>query len=111
MVPSLVAVTSDVFEEIDRPDAKVNLPEIIQGLIEFRKEYKGHIWLEIMIIKGVNDRAKHIKLLKNIVDRINPVKIQINSPVRYTAETDILPASKKRLEKYVKLLGPRCEVV
>ncbi len=111
VVPSLDAVTQEVFEKIDRPQENVKLQDIIQGLIEFRKEYKGRIWLEIMILKNINDRVEHIRLLKNVADQINPDKIQLNSPVRYTAESDVIATSRKRLEKFAKMLGPRCEII
>lgn len=111
VVPSLDAVDDEIFQKIDKPEEHINLKEIIQGLIEFRKEYQGRIWLEVMILKNINDRVEYIRLLKNVADQINPDKIQLNSPVRFTAESNIFPTSKKRLEKFAKILGPRCEII
>jgi len=33
----------------------IKLDEIISGLVALRKEFKGKIWLEVMLVSGVND--------------------------------------------------------
>jgi wyosine [tRNA(Phe)-imidazoG37] synthetase (radical SAM superfamily) len=111
IVPSLDAVSQGIFIKIDRPIENVKVEEIISGLVALRKEFKGQIWLEVMIVAGVNDDLRQIRMLKEAVDRIEPDKIQINSPVRAAAEKDILAADKKRLEEIREILGDKCEVV
>jgi wyosine [tRNA(Phe)-imidazoG37] synthetase (radical SAM superfamily) len=111
VVPSLDAATQEVFIKIDRPEQNIRLDAIINGLIAFRKEFPRKIWLEVMLVRGVNDDLPHIRKLKEIVDRINPDKIQVNSPVRTTAEPNVFPVEKKRLEKIKDILGDRCETL
>lgn len=111
IVPSLDAVTQEVFEKIDRPDRNINLESIIGGLIDLRKEYSGQIWLEIMLVQGVNDDLTHINKLKEIVLKINPDKVQLNSPVRLTAECDVVSVERKKLEEIKIILGDKCEIV
>lgn len=111
VVPSLDTVIPDIFAKINRPADGTKIEAITNGLIEFRKEFKGEIWLEVMIIKGLNDSLSQIRKLKEIVDKINPDKIQLNSPVRATAEKDILPADRKKLEKIKVILGDKCEII
>lgn len=110
IVPSLDAVTTEVFQKVDRPAGDIAIGQIINGLIELRKEFKGKIWLEIMLVKGINDDLSHLRSLKEIVDKIKPDKIQLNSPVRSTAEDNILPTDKKKLEKFKEILGEKCEI-
>jgi GTPase len=111
IIPSLDAVTTEIFRKIDRPSGDISINDIINGLIELRKEFKGKFWLEIMLVKGINDDLPHIKSLKEAVDKINPDKIQLNSPVRSTAEDNILPVDKKKLEKFKEILGEKCEII
>src|SRR5512135_2583332 len=47
VLPSLDAATQEVFEKIDRPHPQLRIETIIEGLREFRREYKGQLWLEI----------------------------------------------------------------
>lgn len=110
-VPSLDAVTQELFEKIDRPFPGIRVEAIIAGLISFREEFKGKLWLEVMLVKGVNDDIRHIRRLKEAIEKINPDKIQLNSPVRSTAEPNILPVGKNKLEKIKEILGEKCEII
>lgn len=111
IIPSLDAVDEKIFKQVDRPHADVNLNKIIAGLIALRKEFYGKIWLEVMLISGINDDIGHIKKLKKIIQLINPDKIQLNSPVRATAEKNVLPVEKTKLEQIKKMLGDKAEIV
>ncbi len=111
IVPSLDAVTPEIFVKIERPHPDIKLEAIINGLIALRKEYRGKIWLEVMLVKGMNDDLRQIKKLKAVIDEINPDKIQLNSPVRSTAEEGILPVDKGKLKKIKEILGERCEII
>lgn len=111
IVPSLDAVFPEIFKRMNRPHAKINLDEVIEGLVTLKKEFPGKIWLEIMILRGVNDDLAHIRKLKEIVERINPDKIQINGPVRTTAEQEVYSADKRKLNKIKEILGDKCEII
>ncbi len=111
IVPSLDAATQGIFEKIDRPGKNINIESIIDGLIKLRKEYSGKFWLEVMLVKGINDDLEHINKLKEIIGRINPDKIQLNSPVRVTAEIDIVSVDRNKLEKIKEILGDKCEII
>jgi len=111
LIPSLDAANQEVFNAIDRPEENIKVGDIIEGLIQFRKEFKGTLWLEVMLVKGINDQVSHIRELKEAVEKINPDKIQLNSPVRATCEQGILPVAAKKLEKFKEILGEKCEVV
>ena len=111
IIPSLDAVSPEIFTKVDRPAEDIKIEDIINGLIGLRKEFKGKIWLEVMLVKGINDDLAHIRKLKDIIDKINPEKIQLNSPVRTTAEDNILATDKKKLEKFKEILGDKCELI
>ena len=111
IIPSLDAVTPEIFTKINRPKEGINIEDIINGLIDLRKEFKGKIWLEVMLIRGINDDLAHIRKLKDIIDRIKPDKIHLNSPARPTAEDNILGPDKKKLQKFKEILGEKCEII
>jgi len=111
IVPSLDSVRPEVFARIDRPHKGVRLESIIEGLTALRKEFRGQIWLEIMLVAGINDTLPQLKEFKDIVERIKPDKIQLNSPVRSTTECNVLPVERKKLEKFREVLGDRAEII
>ena len=110
IVPSLDAVTQILFDKVDRPHPGINIEEIINGLIMLRREFRGKIWLEVMLAKGVNDDIRHIRKLKDIIEKINPDRVQLNSPVRTTAEEGVLPVGKPKLRKIKEILGEKVEI-
>lgn len=111
VVPSLDAATQDIFFKINRPYKSLKVKEIIYGLSQFRKEFKGSIWLEIMLVKGVNDSLTHIKKLKKAISKIKPDKIQLNTVIRPPAEMFARPLNIKELKKIKNLLEKNCEII
>jgi wyosine [tRNA(Phe)-imidazoG37] synthetase (radical SAM superfamily) len=111
VVPSLDAARQETFEKIDRPVPGTRITDIINALEEFRKGYPGKIWLEIMLVRGLNDSPEDIAGLKQAVERIKPDKIQVNSPVRKPAEEGVVPLDKQRIEEIMRVLGPSAETV
>ena len=99
ILPSLDAASDLTFRKINRPFHKLNIKEYIQGLIEFRKEFKGKIWLEVLILPGYNDNTKDLELLKEAFINIKPDIIQINTLDRPGTVEDLNPASKEELKQ------------
>jgi len=111
VVPSLDAATADAFKKVNRPHPSLKLKNIIAGLEKFRREFKGQIWLEIMLVKGINDSPSDIRALKPVIARIKPDKVQLNTVVRPPAEKWAQPLTKGELNKIKDRLGGRAEVV
>ncbi|KKN43767.1 hypothetical protein LCGC14_0699870 [marine sediment metagenome] len=111
VVPSLDAATQEIFVKVNRPHSSLKLEEIIKGLRKFRQEFKGSIWLEIMLVKGVNDSPSHIRKLKEAIAKIKPEKVQLNTVIRPPAEKNARPLSLRELEKINKVFGKNCEII
>lgn len=110
VVPSLDAVTQDVFEKIDRPAAGVKIKEIIEALVKFRKAFKGEIWLEVMLVAGLNDAPAYLEKIKKVADSIKPDRVQLNSPVRPPSQDWVRPVSAKTLKKAKEIFGDHCDI-
>lgn len=111
VVPSLDAVTQEIFTKINRPHPSIKVAEIIEGLKIFRLKFKGSIWLEIMLVKGINDSPAHLNKLKKVIEDIKPDKIQLNTVIRPPAEKFAHSLSYVELEKNKKNLGKNCEII
>ena len=79
VLPSLDAASEIIFQKINRPAPDLNVHNYIQGLIDFRKEFSGKIWLEVFILPGYNDNEDSLQHLKEVIDRINPDSVQLNT--------------------------------
>jgi len=111
VVPSLDAVPGNLFRRVNRPNRALDPEKIIDGLARFRDEFQGEIWLEIMLIRGVNDSPAHIKALRAAADRIRPERIQLNTVVRPPADVKAKPLSPGAMRKIRDALGPRAEII
>ena len=99
ILPSLDAASQEVFEKIDRPHKQINIANYIQGLVDLRKEYKGEIWLEIMLIKEYNDSNCELSKIKNAIDNIKPDRVQLNTLDRPGTVHDIGAVSQSKLRE------------
>lgn len=101
VLPSLDAASDLSFRKINRPFHKLKINEYIQGLVDFRKEYRGKIWLEVLILPGYNDNAAELHLLKEAIEKIKPEKIQLNTLDRPGTIAGLKAASKDKLQEIV----------
>lgn len=111
VLPTLCAVRQNTVDKIHRPHHDTSIKSIIQGLIDFRKNYTGEIWLEIMLVKGINDDAQTLKGLRLAIERIRPDRIHLNTVVRPPSENFTLPLSIKELEPVKEFFGENCQII
>jgi len=86
ILPSLDAGDEKGFIRINRPHPSIKFNTMIQGLIDFKKEFRGKFWIETMVMKGVNDSREELMKIKEQFGLINPDRIDINIPIRPPAE-------------------------
>jgi wyosine [tRNA(Phe)-imidazoG37] synthetase (radical SAM superfamily) len=111
IMPSLDAVTSSVFQAVNRPHPSLEIRKIIEGLAAFRGEYKGQIWLEILLCRGVNDGQTEIEGLLEAIRLIQPDKVQLNTVIRPAAEAYASALSLEQLERVRNALGEGVEII
>ncbi len=102
VLPSLDVATDQTLQIINRPEPNLRITQYIQGLVDFRKEFTGEIWLEILIIPGINDNPGDLIALKEAIIKICPNRIQLNTLDRPGVVPDIRAASTKELQEIAK---------
>jgi len=111
ILPSLDAVSQSIFESLNRPHPSLKIEEIIDGLIEFRKEFKNKIWLEVLLVRGINDTPEEIYKLARVIEKIGPDKVQLNTVVRPPAEEEVFALNQKELRSIQRQLPGKVEIV
>ena len=111
VLPSLDAVSSEIFERINRPHEKLNVEKVVEGMVEFRKVYKGQIWLEILFCRGVNDVRSELLKMKEAVERIQPDLIHLNTVVRPPSEKWTTPLSRGEMEEIQAFFGAKAFII
>ena len=101
VMPSLDAATDQVFRKINRPHPRLAINRMVDGLIRFREEFMGLLWLEIFIVPGLNDSKAELTALKLAIEKISPDQIQLNTLDRPGTVSDIRPASTEELDRII----------
>lgn len=111
VIPSLDAATQRTFNKINRPHRSLNINRIIEGMVNFREMYQGEIWLEIMLVQGVNDNDEELLALRGAIRKIQPDRIQLNTPVRPPQEKWVEVLSSEKLLEIKEFFGDKCEII
>ena len=102
IVPSLDAATQATFERVNRPHPDLRIEEVVEGLVRLREEFSGSIWLEVMLVKGVNDCEA--ELIAEAVERIGPDRVQLNTVIRPPAEP-VQPLTPEEMEEMLEIFS------
>ncbi len=106
VIPTLNAASSDIFKKIMRPSFNIEPSQIIEGLIEFRKEYSGLIYLEVFIVPGLNDSEEELLKIRDASKLIGPDEVHINHLDRPGTEEWVSSAATEKLIAAGKLFLP-----
>lgn len=101
LAADLVAVKLDTASEkglqlVNRPAKSIKFATIFRGIKQFRKQFRGKLALQIMLMKENEAFAKNIAKLAKI---IRPDEIQICTPIR---PSPIRPLERKALTEIKK---------
>ena len=105
VLPSIDGYNEETAKKIDRPLGTIHFKDELEGLIEFSKEYKGQLLLEIMLISGINCDKNSIEHFKEILKKIKYDKVYLNTPVRPPAENFVKVVSQEEMKYAVEELG------
>ncbi len=111
VIPSLDAIAPKSFRKINRPLTDVKPHILVEELHKFNKNYKGKFWLEILLVKDVNDSEKDLSALKEAIACIQPDRVQLNTVARPPLESFAKPLSRSELEKAAEHLSESIEII
>jgi len=105
VLPSLDAGDEKTFIKINRPHPSIKYNDVIQGFIDFKRDFPGKFWIEIMLIKGINDSKEALLKIKEKIELIRPDRIDINVPIRPPVEDWVKIPDKGILSLLNELFG------
>ncbi len=105
VLPTLDAGNEKVFRHTNRPHGDIGFYTMLGGQIDFRHDYAGQIWLEVMLVSGLNDSEEELSNIKQAVDMIKPDRVYVVTPIRPPAESWVKPSSPENILKAQKILG------
>ncbi len=111
VMPSVDAGTPALYRQINRPHPEATFARLIDGLAAFRQEYSGKLWVELMLVRDLNDTAAALQDIAAVLRRIRPDQVHLNLPTRPPAETWVQPPDAEGLMRARAILGDIATVV
>lgn len=99
VLPSLDAATEGAFRKINRPYRNYSVKAHIDGLMQFVREYRGKVWLEVLVLPGYNDGDENLAELEHVIRELGPERVQLNTLDRPGVLKGLRPASRALLER------------
>jgi wyosine [tRNA(Phe)-imidazoG37] synthetase (radical SAM superfamily) len=111
VLPSLDAGSAGLFRKINRPARQFTFELQVDGLRAFRRAYGGKLWVETMLVKGLNDTPEALTDLASVLSHVAPDEIHVTLPTRPPAETWVKPADQEGLMRASEVLGQIARVL
>jgi wyosine [tRNA(Phe)-imidazoG37] synthetase (radical SAM superfamily) len=84
----------------------LTIKKILGGIKEFCGSFKGKIYLEIMLVKGLNDSEEEIRKINEFVRGLKVDRIQLNTVVRPPSDPSAKSVERERLDQIKSWFDP-----
>ncbi len=111
VVPSLDAGDEATFRAVNRPHENITFEKMLNGLVDFRREFGGQYWLEVFLLGGYTAMEAELVKLSGCIDLIKPDRVQLNTVTRPPTEDYAVGVSRDRLIELAAMLTPPGEVI
>jgi wyosine [tRNA(Phe)-imidazoG37] synthetase (radical SAM superfamily) len=111
VMPTLDAGTSRLYRQINRPHPAITFERLVEGLAAFRRAYQGRLWIEVMLVSGLNDSEQALEDIADVLSSIKPDEVHINLPTRAPVETWVQEPDEEGLMRASAILGDIAQVV
>ncbi len=108
---SLCAWDAYSFDTVNRPHRDLCLEALVEGEAALAREMEGELWLEVFLVRGLNDGEAGVRRIAELAARIGPDRVQLNTAVRPPAESSVRPVRQERLAELATLFDPPAETV
>ncbi len=111
IMPTLCSAFGDTFRTIHRPHPDIEPEVVIEGYRRLRRAYQGRIFLEVVLLAGINDSEKEVRALRSAIRTIRPDRIQLNTVVRPPSDARAISLDREKLEDIKVFLGDTAEII
>ena len=98
------AVSEEFLKKINRPFEFVKIENILYGIKKLKEEFKGKLYIQIMI---TDINYNHIEEISEFVNEVKPDEVHLNTPTREPWKKPLPPQKLLPLKKYFKDLKVR----
>jgi len=111
VLPSVDAGTAELFRKTNRPFPSITIEEHAEGLAAFRRDFGGKLFVEVMLVRGLNDSPEALSQTAKLIEKIRPDEIHISLPERPPAESWVKPSDEEGIRLASEILGGVAKVL
>jgi len=108
VLPNMDSLLPAEFAAVNRPHPSVLPVAVAEGIRAFRAEFPGRVWLEVLLVAGVNDSAENLALLDIYCRALAPHRVDVVTLSRPGTEANARAVSADTLALWRERLGRRC---
>lgn len=82
VMPTLSAADGGTFRRLHRPHGALTFEQVLGGIHELAGRHRDKTWLEVMLVRGVNDGPSSLRRIGEIVDEMRPAEVHLMAPTR-----------------------------
>jgi len=104
VVPSLDAGSQGTFERVNRP-AAMELSRVARGIRDFTLGFTGEVWLEVMVVAGLNDTVEEMRGVVRALEGGRFEKVHLHTVARPPSERWARAVGSERLAVLAEALA------
>lgn len=105
VLPTMDAYDEISFKKINRPHKSLSYEKVQKGLEDFSQQYRGQLWIELMLIQDINDDDESLQNYQQKLCTVKYEKLYLNTPMRPPAEPYAKAIDHDRMTYAAELLG------
>lgn len=106
---SLSGWDEESWRRINRPHPSLTFDRMLEGLRAFAATYRGTLWVEVFLVKGVNERPEQVARIAALVNGLKPARVHLNTVVRPPAEPESRAVAEEAMRELAGLFAPAAE--
>jgi len=101
------AVEEETWRGVDRPHGMLGLAAILNGVLEFGRDYAGTLATETMLVADLNDGPESIARVADFLARLRPAAAYLSIPTRPPAEAWAHAPDEEALNRAYQILSDK----
>lgn len=102
--PTLSSGDEATYRWLHRPHRDCSLEKMVEGLRTFSKRFEGEIWIEVMLVRGVNDSPSSLEAIGGLIKGLRADRVYINTPIRPPSEQGVEPPRTGSLKEALRII-------
>lgn len=107
VLPSMDTLVENEFLRLNKPCPGLSLEGISRGILDWAPHFPGKIYLEILLVAGINDTKENLTKLTKFCHQLAPDRIDVVTMTRPGADSAAHPVDKTMLALWQHTLGAK----